>query len=93
MAALQTTLSTKAAEAQQKAADEQAKGADQKKQEAELEIKSESGGSTGSFLGGIAASIAGGGVSPLEDLNKQQLDVMSEMNGRVKELVDAGGLE
>ncbi len=84
---LKLSLSAKAAEAQTKAAEAQKDGPAKVEaaQQAISTIKNESGGSTGTFVSGVSASIAGGGVSPLEDLGKQQLDVLGSIDSRLRE--------
>ena len=84
---LKLSLSTKAADAQAKAADAQKDGpAKVEAAQTQLStIKTESGGSTGTFVAGVSASIAGGGVSPLEDLGKQQLEALNSIDGRLRE--------
>ncbi len=85
---LKLNLSTKAAEAQAKAAEAQKNPKSEavaNAQSSAANLISESGGSTGTFVSGVSASIAGGGVSPLEDLGKQQLERLDSIDNRMRE--------
>ena len=90
---LKLSLTEKAAQAQAKAAQAQKDGP--AKVEAAQQnlstIKNESGGSIGTFVSGVANAIAGGGASPLEDLGKQQVDLLSSMDGRLREALVGDG--
>ena len=86
LAELQATLSEKAATAQAKAAE--AAGGEKTTQAqaaATSAIQESSGGSTGTFVSGVANAIAGGGVTPLEDLGKQQLEALNSIDSRLRE--------
>ena len=55
-------------------------------QQAASSITSESGGSVGSFVSGVANSITGGGVATaMQDIASEQLGVLQSMDGRLRE--------
>lgn len=82
---LRLQLSEKSAAAIEKASKGESASKVSQGEQAAAAFEQSSGGSTGTFVSGIASSIAGGGVSPLEDLGKQQLEMLSSIDGRLRE--------